>query len=59
MVLLADVIVFSFGETEHVGIQAKPAAPRMVPGALVGDRWILVPTSKERSDAAQTLGSIP
>ncbi|CAH2398996.1 hypothetical protein MES4922_210019 [Mesorhizobium ventifaucium] len=46
MVLLANVIVFSFGETEHVVIQAKPAAARMVPGALVDVRWILVPTSE-------------
>lgn len=47
VVLLANVIVFSFGEwwTDRVGIQAKPAAPRMVPGDLADDRCILVPTS--------------
>ncbi|WP_202367724.1 MULTISPECIES: hypothetical protein [unclassified Mesorhizobium] len=47
VVLLADVIVFSLenGWTERVGIQAKPAAPDMVPDALVDDRWMLIPTS--------------
>ncbi|WP_288142754.1 hypothetical protein [Mesorhizobium sp.] len=44
VVLLAVVIGILLGEwwTEHVGIQAKPAAPDMVPGALVDDRCMLV-----------------